>query len=260
MSHPVQTADFAGKVALVTGGGSGIGRAAARAFAAAGARVVVAGRGRANGEETVRLVSEAGGVARFLTTDVADSGSVRRTVEKTVELFGRLDCAFNNAGMPSPEPATVADLPEETWNRMIAVNLTGVFHCMKWEIRQMLKQGTGSIVNCASIGGLKGSANAPAYIASKHGVIGLTRSSALDYARKGIRINAVCPGLTATPMLEHYLEVSPPERKAQVAASTPIGRIGRPEEVAAAVLWLCSDQASLLTGVALPADGGSMAG
>ncbi len=248
---------FAGKVALVTGGGSGMGRAAAVAFAREGARVAVADVDAAGGEETVQMIAAAGGEAFFARADVSNIADVEALVARALERYGGLDCAFNNAGI-NEEHGPVADLAEDLWDRILAVNLKGIFLCMKLEIPAMLRGGGGAIVNNASIVGLSGSRNHPAYVASKHGVVGLTRATARDYAARGIRVNAVCPGAIRTPMYVR-MEGDDPTRDAEIAASLPIGRLGQSEDVAAAVLWLCSDAASFVTGHALVVDGGEMA-
>lgn len=249
--------DFNGKVALVTGGSGGIGRAAAKLFARRGASVVVASRSLEESERTVRLVTEMGGTAHFVRTDVTSELQVAQLVAETVRRFGRLDYAFNNAGaQPVPSPAT--EQIEADWDHMLAVNLKGTWLCMKHELRQMLQQGYGAIVNNASISGLVGIATWPAQCASKHGVVGLTRAVALEHAKGGIRINVVCPGAIETDMLKG-LTGGNPEFEQAVAAAEPMGRVGRPEEVAEAVVWLCSDAASFVTGHALAVDGGWVA-
>jgi len=242
-----------GKVALVTGAGSGIGQATALAFAREGARVVVNDISTEGGESTVRRIREAGGEAAFIKADVSRAEEVEHLIRKTVEIYGRLDCAHNNAGIDG-DTALTADCSIENWNRVIGLNLTGVFLCMKFEIPQMLEQGGGAIVNTASTMGVVAHQNVPAYVASKHGVIGLTGSTALGYVKQGIRVNAVCPGNTHTPLLDHVIERMPEVYQALMAA-TPIGRLARPEEIANAVVWLCSDAASYCTGHALVVDG-----
>lgn len=242
-----------GKVALVTGAGSGIGRASAFAFAAAGARVVVSDVSTRGGEETVRLIRASAGEAVFIRADVCRADEVAALVGETVTRYGRLDYAHNNAGLAAP--GDVVECTEDDWDRVIAVNLKGVWLCLKHEIPQMLEQGSGAIVNTASIAGLSAIPGAAAYTASKHGVIGLTKSAAHQYAGAGIRINAVCPGYTETPMIEAVFE-RVPDSEARITALHPIGRLGTPEEIAAAVLWLCSDAAAFVTGHPLVVDGG----
>jgi NAD(P)-dependent dehydrogenase (short-subunit alcohol dehydrogenase family) len=248
---------FAGKVALVTGAASGIGRATALAFARAGARVIAADVDEAGGEETVRLVGAAGGEAVFVRTDVAHEEAVAGLVEAAVARFGRLDCAHNNAGREGTI-GRLADCSREEWDGLLAVNLTGVWLCLKYEIAQMLRQGGGAIVNTSSTAGLKGSRTSPAYVASKHGVVGLTRKAALEYAADGIRVNAVCPAVVRTPLVERVFAVRP-DLEATWRGAHPIGRFGTPEEVAAAVVWLCSDAAAFVTGHAMVVDGGMLA-
>ena len=250
---------FMGKVALVTGASSGIGRASARAFARQGASVVVSDVAVEGGEETVRLIEEDGGEASFVEADVSKAAEVEALVGRTVEAYGRLDYAFNNAGIEGRMATNTADYPEEDWDRVIAINLKGVWLCMKHEIPQMLGQGGGSIVNNSSVEGLVGLQGTSAYAASKHGVVGLTKTVALEYAQSGIRVNAVCPGLIRTPMVERYTG-GDAETEAQWAAIfEPVGRMGSAEEVAEAVVWLCSDAASFVTGHAMAVDGGFVA-
>jgi NAD(P)-dependent dehydrogenase (short-subunit alcohol dehydrogenase family) len=252
----------AGKVALITGGGSGIGRATAIVFGREGAKVAIADYNREGGEHTVRMIKEAGGDALFIEANVAIAKQVEAMVAKTVETYGRLDCAFNNAGiegeMGHGASINIADCSEDNWARIIAINLTGVFLCMKYEIPQNLKHGRGSIVNTASVAGLIGLPGGTAYVASKHGVAGLTKSAALEYAKSGIRINAVCPGFIRTAMVERVIDGGSISEEAMVAAE-PIGRIGKPEEIASVVLFLCSDDASYVTGLPIPVDGGYVA-
>ena len=250
--------DLEGKVALVTGGTSGIGRDTAVLFAKAGAKVVVAGRREAEGKETVELVRDVGGDGLFVQADVSKVTDVENLVKKTVEKFGRLDVAFNNAGIEGVL-APIIRQSEEDWDRTIGINLKGVWLCLKYEVRQMLKQGAGgAIVNMASVLGLVGSVGAAAYSASKHGVIGLTKTAALENAKSGIRINAVCPGFTETPMTERTLRV--PEVHKYIVGCHPLGRLGRPIEVAEAVVWMCADRSSFMTGQSLVLDGGFLAG
>jgi len=245
---------FKDKVALVTGAGSGIGLATARAFAEAGASVALADVH----EESVRAAAEdlvsAGGNALGICCDVADEAQVAAMVEQTVSTFGRLDAAYNNAGIQSPIAET-ADADGEEFDRVIAINLRGVWNCMKYELLHMRDQGSGAIVNCSSIGGLVGIADRGVYHASKHGVLGLTRSAALEYASRGIRINAVCPGIIETPMVEGMM-VSEKEAMKKLMENVPIGRLGQAKEIADAVLWLCGPGASFVIGHALVVDGG----
>jgi NAD(P)-dependent dehydrogenase (short-subunit alcohol dehydrogenase family) len=245
------------KVALITGAGSGIGRATARIFAREGARLVLADVAEAGGQETLSMVKEAGAQAVFVKTDVSRSQDVQAMVAKAVESFGRLDCAFNNAGIGGAGRLT-HEYSEEEWNRVIATNLTGVWLCMRAEIIQMLKQGNGAIVNTSSIMGLTGAIRVPAYTAAKHGVAGLTKAAALEYGRHGIRINAVCPAPIYTPLLMSAFEKRP-DIEQRYARSEPMKRLGQPEEVGEAVAWLCSDRASYVTGLPMPVDGGYMA-
>jgi NAD(P)-dependent dehydrogenase (short-subunit alcohol dehydrogenase family) len=248
---------FEGKVALVTGAGSGIGRASALAFARQGASVVVCDVNVEGGEQTARAIADLGGDAAFLRADVTQAVDVVSLVAGAIETYGRLDFAHNNAGISGSMGATVvaaADYPEETFDRVIAINLKGVWLCMKHEVPQMLSQGGGAIVNTASIMGLVASPTNAAYAASKHGVIGLTRSFALAYAADGIRVNAVCPGYIDTPMFARFR--ADPELERQITARHPVGRIGTADEIAETVVWLCSDAASFVNGHALVADGG----
>ena len=249
---------FDGKVALVTGAGGGIGRATALAFAREGARVVVSDLAEAGGEETARLVTEAGGGALHAACDVTRPAEVEALVAAAVAAFGRLDCAHNNAGVEGAWART-ADCDEENFDRTCAVNLKGVYLCLKAEIAHMLDAGGGAIVNTASVAGVEGAKNLPAYVASKHGVMGLTRTAALEYATRGIRVNAVCPGPIRTRMLEAIMEENPRMEPAMIDA-VPMRRLGAPEEIAEAVVWLCSDRASYVTGQSLVVDGGFTAG
>jgi NAD(P)-dependent dehydrogenase (short-subunit alcohol dehydrogenase family) len=243
-----------GKIALVTGGGSGIGRATALAFAREGAKVVVADVVVAGGEETVQMIQATGGDAMFVKADMAKAAEIDAMVQKAVATYGRLDCAHNNAGIEGATGRT-ADYIEKEWDRVISTNLTGVWLCMKYEIAQMLKQGGGAIVNTASDAGLLGVPQMPAYVASKHGVVGLTKTAALEYAKAGIRVNAVCPGVIKTPMVDRITSQRP-GRAERMAAAEPVGRMGKPEEIAEAVVWLCSDAASFVTGLPMSVDGG----
>jgi NAD(P)-dependent dehydrogenase (short-subunit alcohol dehydrogenase family) len=249
--------ELEGKVALVTGAGAGIGRASALAFAAAGARAMVSDVVVDGGEGTVGQIQAAGGEATFVRADVSHKDEVEALVRETVETYGRLDCAHNNAGVEGDLAAT-ADCAEANWDRTIAINLKGVWLCMRSEIPQMLQQGGGAIVNTSSVAGLVGFPNLPAYVATKHGVVGLTRTAALEYAEQGIRVNAVCPGVIQTAMIDRIVD-GDAEAEAQFTALEPVGRMGSPAEVAQAVVWLCSDAASFVTGVAMPVDGGFVA-
>jgi NAD(P)-dependent dehydrogenase (short-subunit alcohol dehydrogenase family) len=246
-----------GKVALVTGGGSGIGRASALALAREGAKIVISDIAVTGGEETVRMVKAAGGEATFVEAEVSKPADVEALVNKVTEIYGRLDCAFNNAGIEGKIQQTV-ECSEENWDRTIAINLKGVWLCIKHEIPVMLEQGSGAIVNTASVAGLVGFQGLPAYVASKHGVVGLTKTAALEYAKSGIRVNAVCPGVIHTPMVERLFSGQPQWGEA-VQALEPVARMGKPEEVAEAVVWLCSDAASFVTGLAMAVDGGLVA-
>ena len=243
-----------GKVSLVTGGSSGIGRASALAFAREGAKVVVSDVDSAGGEETLKMITKSGGEATFVKTDVTKANEIETLIGKVVETYGRLDCALNNAGYEGNPGTYIADYTEEDWDKVISTNLKGTWLCMKYEIPQMLKQGGGAIVNMSSMFGLVAGPGMPAYVASKHGIAGLTRAAALEYAKEGIRVNAVCPGPTNTPMLQRS-EGTDPEGEAQRRA-TPLGRIGTPEEQANTVVWLCSDEASFVVGCVMPVDGG----
>lgn len=251
------TKQFEGKVALVTGASSGIGRASALAFAREGAKVIVADVLVEGGEETVRMIKEAGGEALFVKTDVSKASEVENLIHKAVETYGRLDCASNNAGIEG-KSAPTADCTEENWDRTININLKGAWFCMKYEIPQMLKQGGGAIVNTASVAGLVGFQGLPAYSASKGGIIQLTRVAALEYAKAGIRVNAVCPGVIRTSMVER-LQGGQAEAEAGFIAMEPVGRMGKPEEIAEAIVWLCSDAASFVTGHPMVVDGGLVA-
>ena len=210
------------------------------------------------GERTVRMIEEAGGEASFVAADVSVTKQVEAMVAKTVETYARIDCAFNNAGIEGRLANTV-ECTEETWDRTIAINLKGVWLCMKYEIPQMLKQGGGAIVNTAFVAGLVGLAGRAAYVASKHGVVGITRTAALEYAQQGIRVNCVCPGYIRTPMVAYVLQQSGAQLEEQMVAREPIGRLGTPEEVAETVVWLCSDAASFVTGHTMTVDGGYVA-
>lgn len=247
------------RVALVTGGSSGIGRASARALAADGCAVVVADIDEEGGEQTVRGIQADGGAATYVRTDVTSADAVSALVESALRAYGRLDAAHNNAGIGGA-PAPTAEYPLDGWDRILAINLTGTFLCMRAEIAHMLEAGGGAIVNTASTFGLVGVPGMAAYTATKHGIVGLTRGAALEYAQAGIRVNAVCPGATRTPQLEEFFGMlspgDPEAAAADFAAREPVGRLGRPEEIGAAVAWLCSDAASFVTGTAMPVDGG----
>lgn len=248
---------FKDKVALVTGGNSGIGKATAIKFAQEGAKVVIAARRIDEGGQTVEQIREKEGEAIFIKTDVSQAKEVEALVHETVAMYGRLDFAFNNAGTGGGGP--LHELAEEDWDSILDVNLKGVWLCMKYQIIQMLEQGGGGIVNDSSLTGLTGYVRSPVYAASKHGVIGLSKSAALQYVKLGIRINVVCPGVIMTPMIEGAF-ASGPEVKEWFESKQPTGKVGNPEDVAQAVVWLCSDAASFVTGVALPVDGGAFAG
>lgn len=252
------SADLRGKVAIVTGGTSGIGRETAVLFGKAGAKVVVSGRREAEGAQTVELIRAAGGEGLFVKTDVAKAADVQAMVQKTVEKFGRVDVAFNNAGIEG-NWMPIVDQPEEDWDRVIDINLKGVWLSLKYEVQQMLKQGGGgTIVNMSSVAGLMGSSGAGTYCASKHGVIGLTRTAALEYAKQGIRVNAVCPAVIETPMADRLF--GEPEVEKYILGMHPIGRFGKSAEIAEAVLWLCSEKSSFMTGHYIVLDGGFLAG
>jgi NAD(P)-dependent dehydrogenase (short-subunit alcohol dehydrogenase family) len=248
---------FEGKVALVTGGASGIGRATALAFAREGARVMIDDINIDGGEDTVRMIKEAGGEAVFVKADGRKATEVEALIRKVVEVYGRLDCAHNNAGITG-ERAYTSDCTEENWDDVVNTDLKGVWLCMKYEIPQMLKQGGGAIVNTSSMRGLTGNQGRIAYAASKHGVVGITRTAALEYATAGIRVNAVCPGVILTPLNKDRIS-GDPEFEARLIGITPLRRMGTAEEIAETVVWLCSERASFVTGHAMSVDGGATA-
>ena len=243
-----------GKVALVTGAGGGIGRASAVAFGARGAAVMVADVDEAGGAETVKIIGDAGGRAEFVRCDVGSADEIKAMVKAAVSTFGGLDYALNNAGI---NPMMADQWQEDTWDAMVSINLTGVMLCMREQIAVMRENGGGAIVNTASINGLVGNGNQPAYVATKHGVVGLTRMAALAEATNNIRVNAVCPGVIETAMTAAAASV--PEYRAAMESMTPMGRMGQPEEIAEAVVWLCSDAASFVTGHPMVVDGGALA-
>jgi len=253
------TDQFKSKVALVTGGNSGIGRAIASAFAKEGAKVVVAARRVPEGEETVAMIEEQGGTAHFVPTDVSQAAEVKAMVAACITEYGGLDYAVNNAGVGGTPAIPAAEYEEEVWDKVMDINLKGVWLCMKYEIPEMLKRGQGAIVNMSSAFGLKGGplVAGVAYYASKHGVIGLTKAAANEYATRGLRINAVCPGAIETPMIDQEVSRSE-ELTARLIALHPMRRFGRPKEIAAVTLWLCSEGASFVTGHAHAVDGGML--
>ncbi|ODH01968.1 oxidoreductase [Nostoc sp. KVJ20] len=245
---------YTGKVAFVTGAANGIGRATALAFAREGANVVVADVSEQGNQETAYMIEELGGRVLAVKCDVTRSEDVKAALSKTIESFGRLDFAFNNAGVEQKNAAT-AEIEEEEWDRIVDIDLRGVFLCMKYEIPLLLKQGGGAIVNTSSGAGVIGIKGGAAYTAAKHGVIGLTKSAALDYASQNIRVNAVAPGYIDTPMMDRFTGGTAEGRK-QVISEEPVGRMGQPEEIANAVVWLCSDAAAFIIGHTLVVDGG----
>lgn len=247
--------EFDGKVAVITGAGSGIGRASALGFARSGAKVVVSDVNDEGGNQTVSQIEQAGGTALYVHCDVADTDAVNALMDRCVSEYGGLDLAHNNAGIVSP---AADEWDEDVWGRALSINLTGVMHCMRAAGAIMVEIGGGAMVNTASIEGLSGNASQPAYVATKHGVVGLTRHGALKWAKQGIRVNAVCPGVTETAMTEAVAKN--PQYRAAMESMTPMGRMGQADEIANAVLWLCSDQASFVTGHPLVVDGGAMAG
>jgi len=248
---------FESKVALVTGGTSGLGRDAAVAFAREGAKVVVTGRRIREGQETVELAKAAGGEATFVQADMSNPGEIEALFSACVKTYGGLDCAFNNAGIDGIINTPIVDYKLEIWNQVMAVNLTAMFLCMKYEIAEMLKRGGGSIVNMGALASVKTSTVVgAAYIATKHAIVGLTKTGAIEYAGQGIRANVVCPGVMRTPLSEKLLSTE--AGRARVLSLHPIGRIGEPEEVSNLVLWLCSQEAAFITGAVIPVDGGLM--
>jgi NAD(P)-dependent dehydrogenase (short-subunit alcohol dehydrogenase family) len=253
-----ENGNLAGKVAFVTGAASGIGRATALAFAHAGASVTVADISEQGVQETASMIEDLGARALPVRCDVTSSEDVHAALARTVAPFGRLDAAFNNAGVEQPVTPT-ADITEDEWDRIVAINLRGVFLCMKHQIPLLLQHGGGAIVNTSSGAGVVGITGQAAYTAAKHGVVGLTKSAALDYARSGVRINAVCPGIIATEMMDRFTGGTT-EGRDRVIAQEPIGRMGTAEEIAAAVLWLCSDAAAFVVGHAMVIDGGQTVG
>lgn len=246
--------DFSNKVAFITGASTGIGHRTALDFARFNATVVLADVNESAGAATVEKIVHRGGKARFFKCNVANESEVQSAISQTIKEFGQIDFAFNNAGTEGAQ-ATTADCKIENWEKVIQINLSGVWYCMKYQLQQMLKQGHGSIVNCSSVAGLIGFPGIPAYTASKHGVIGLTKTAALEYAKLNIRVNAVCPGVIHTDMIDRFTH-GEAQALQQMVSGEPIGRMGRPDEVSEAVLWLCSDASSFVTGHSLVVDGG----
>lgn len=249
--------NFENKTAFITGASTGIGRTTAVAFAQNRANVALIDVNTEAALETLSHIEKRGGKGIFIKCDVSKSDEVKNAIERTIAQFGSLDFAFNNAGIEGEQAAT-AESTEENWDRVIDINLKGIWLCMKFQIEHMLKKGGGSIVNCSSIAGQVAFANIPAYVASKHGVLGLTKTAAIEYARKNIRVNAVCPGVIKTPMIDRFTQGSA-EAEKQFAEAEPIGRLGKPEEIAEAVLWLASEKSSFVTGHPLVVDGGWVA-
>ena len=245
-----------GKIALITGAGSGIGRATSLVMAREGATLVVSDINAEGGEETLSAVKDLGADGIFVHADVSKSDDVQALIAQAVQTYGRLDCAYNNAGIEGYMAGRLHEYPEDTWDRLIDINLKGVWLCLKHEIPQMLQQGGGAIVNTASAAGLVGSRRLSAYVASKHAVVGLTKAAALEYAADGVRVNAVCPGIIDTPMMDRLIGGREADYEATIPTRQPIGRLGTPAEIAESVAWLCSDAASLVTGLAMAVDGG----
>lgn len=253
------TQNFAGKVALITGAASGLGRATALLFAQHGAKVIVSDITIDGGHETVKMIQDKGRDATFIECNVANEESVNNLISKTIETYERLDFGINNAGIGGIWTAT-HKYPTDNFEKVMAINTTGVFMCMRAELDVMTKQGSGAIVNVSSVAGLSGFPNNVAYAASKHAVVGMTKSAGLEYAKKGIRVNAVCPVFTITPLVTGMFDVIGDDMKDKLEASIPMKRFGKPEEIAEAIVWLCSDASSFITGHALPIDGGMVAG
>lgn len=249
--------NFTGKTALITGSGSGIGRATALMFAEKGASIMVSDVNEAGGMETVKLVEEKGQKAAFCKADVSDLEQVKNLVQQTVATFGKVDIAVNNAGVGGGFTIT-HEYPIDDWHKVLSVNLTGVFYCIREEVKQMMQQGGGAIVNIASIAGLRSQPYTPAYTASKHAVIGLTKNAAQEYARHNIRVNAVCPVFTMTPMVSDMLKIDPSFEK-KLLRNIPLRRYGKPEDIANAIVWLCAEETGFVTGHSMPVDGGMMA-
>jgi len=249
--------DYSGSVVLVTGAGSGISKAVAIAFAEAGATVLAVDRNADTVAALAETIRNGSGSAQPITADISSSADVDKMVADAIKQFGRIDCAFNGAGVGSPIGGTIVDYEDDHWDQVMNVNLRGMFLCMRAEIRQMQKQGGGNIINVASIGGERATPKAPAYIASKHGVIGLTRATAIDHAAENIRVNAICPGyIGGTAMMDSFIEKDPEARTALMNSSIPIGRLGQTNDVAETALWLCSGAASFVTGATIFVDGG----
>ena len=253
------TKDFAEKVAMITGAASGLGRATALLFAERGAKVVVSDMAIEGGQETVKMIQDMGGEATFIACNVAKEEEIINLITKTVEVYGRIDCGINNAGIGGIWTST-HKYPTDNFEQVMAVNSTGVFLCMREELKVMMQQGSGAIVNVASVAGLSGFPNNVAYSASKHAVVGMTKSAGLEYAKKGIRVNAACPVFTITPMVTGMFDLLGDDMKDKMEAAIPMKRFGQPNEIAEAIVWLCSDSASYITAHALPIDGGMMAG